>query len=327
MRRLSVFAGGWTFEAADAICSKHDVMNLLTQLVNKSLVIFDDEGSEPRYHMLETVRQYPRDKLLEMGESEEARNAHLDFFFQLTELAAPEVQRLQDLEWITRLETEHDNLRAALEWGLEKNIEVVLRMIWNLYLFWTLRGLEAEGREWATAVIAKANSLPKLEGEEGRKQMILHGYALEALANIMYSQGDNHHAIKISEQGAKVARELGDKRLLALTLSWELSGKLFVGDTTDTETMMEECLTAARMGDDQFALGLALTMAGQRTILTRGDSAIGHKLIEEGVATAQASGNRWGYTMSLLTLGMMAKFKGDYVEGASAICGLRAVVP
>ena len=96
MRQISVFAGGWTFEAADAICSKYDVMNLLTQLVNKSLVIFDDEGNEPRYRMLETVRQYARDKLLEMNESEEARNAHLDFFLQLTELAAPEVQRLQD---------------------------------------------------------------------------------------------------------------------------------------------------------------------------------------------------------------------------------------
>lgn len=314
MRRLSVFAGGWTFDAADAICPKHDVMNLLTQLVNKSLAIFDDEGAEPRYRMLETVRQYARDKLLEMDESEEARNAHLEFFLKLTELAGPEVQRLQDLEWITRLETEHDNLRAALEWGLEKNIEAALRMIWNLYPLWTLRGLEAEGREWAIVVLAKADSLPKLDGEGGRNQMILKGYALEALANVMYSQGDNPHAIKISEQGAKVARQLGDQRLLALTLSWQLSGKLFVGDTTDTEIIMEECLSAARGADDKFALGLALTMAGQRTILTKGESADGHKLIEEGVAALRDSGNRWGYTMSLLTLAMMAKFKGDYVE-------------
>jgi hypothetical protein len=198
LRRLSVFAGGWTFEAADAICPRHDVKNLLTQLVNKSLVAFDDEGSEPRYHMLKTVRQYARDKLLEMNESEEVRNAHLEFFFQLTELAAPEVQQLQELEWITRLETEPDNLRAALEWGLEKNIETAMRMVWNLYLFWIVRGLEAEGREWAIAVLAKSDSLPKLNGEDGRRQMILYGYALEALANIMYSQGDNHHAIKIS---------------------------------------------------------------------------------------------------------------------------------
>src|SRR5581483_10076360 len=85
LRRLSIFAGGWTFDAADAICAKHDVLNILTQLVNKSLVIFDEEGSEPRYRMLETVRQYARDKLLERGESEEARNAHLDFFFQFTD--------------------------------------------------------------------------------------------------------------------------------------------------------------------------------------------------------------------------------------------------
>ncbi|HUH97362.1 MAG TPA: AAA family ATPase, partial [Anaerolineales bacterium] len=314
LRRLSVFAGGWTFEAADAICFKHDVMNLLTQLVNKSLVIFDDEGQEPRYRMLETVRQYARDKLLEMGESQEARDAHLDFYLRLTELAAPAVLRMQDLVWITRLEEEHDNLRAALEWSLERNNEFALRMVWNLHSYWMLRGHEAEGRQWATAVLAQADADPKLEGEEGRRQLMLRGYALQALAQVMYSQGDNSHANQASRQAAAAARELGDSRLLAIALGFELSGNLFVGDTKDADTILEEGLAAARASGDKFALGLALTMGGQKSVLSDGDTEQGRRMIEQGLATSQESGNRWGYTMSILTLGMIAKFKGDYAE-------------
>ena len=129
MRRFSIFAGGWNLEAAEAICAKQDVLNLLTQLVNKSLVTMDEDGSEPRYRLLETVRQYARDKLLEMGESEEARDAHLAYFLQVTKTADSMLKHHQDLEAITRLEAEYDNLRAAMEWGLEKNIEAVLEMV------------------------------------------------------------------------------------------------------------------------------------------------------------------------------------------------------
>jgi len=321
LRRLSVFAGGWTFEAADAICSKHDVMNLLTQLVNKSLVIFDNEGTEPRYRMLETVRQYARDKLLEMGESEEARNAHLDFFFQLTELAAPEVQRLQDLEWITRLENEHDNLRAALEWGLEKNIEAVLRMIWNLYLFWILRGLEAEGRQWATAILAKADTIPELKGEAGGQHKALRAYALGALAHVMWSQGDNSHAVAVTDQAVALARELNDPYLRSVASSFEISGKVVVGDSTNLETLAKESLSAARESGDKLALGLALSMNGLTMRLVNNDRNLDYKQVEQGEKILLGE-SRWMYTMSVLGLALVAKYRGDYSEARHrfAIC-------
>jgi predicted ATPase len=321
LQRLSVFAGGWTFEAADAICSKHDVLNLLTQLVNKSLVIFDDEGSEPRYRMLETVRQYARDKLLEMGESEEARNAHLNFFFQLTERAAPELQPLQDLSVITSLEAEHDNLRAALEWGLEKNIEAALRMVWNLYLFWLLRGLEAEGRQWATAVLAKADTLPGLKGEAGRKQKALRGYALGALAHVMWSQGDNSHAAAITDQALALARELGDHYLLSFTLNNQISGKVVVGDSANIESLAEESMAAARESGNQLILGYALAMSGITIILTNEDRNLGYQRVEQGEKIL-LSESRWMYTMSVLGLALVAKYRGDYSEARRrfAIC-------
>ena len=98
LRRLSVFAGGWVFEAAKSICNNLDVLNLLTQLVNKSLVTMDDEGNEPRYRLLETVRQYARDKLMEAGEAEKMRNRHLDYFVQLTENAEQELFRKHGID-------------------------------------------------------------------------------------------------------------------------------------------------------------------------------------------------------------------------------------
>ncbi|HEX2696271.1 MAG TPA: adenylate/guanylate cyclase domain-containing protein [Anaerolineales bacterium] len=314
LRRLSVFAGGWTFDAADAICPKHDVLNLLTQLVNKSLVIFDEEGSEPRYRMLETVRQYARDKLLEMGESEEARNAHLDFFFQFTEAAAPKVEWLLDLVWVTRLEAEHDNFRAALEWGLEKNIEAVLRMVWNLSNYWWLRGHEAEGRQWATMALAKADALPVSDGETGSRLTSLRAHAYQALAMVTYSQGDNAHAMLASERAAALADQLGDKRLLALALSFEIFARLFVADTKDTEEIAQKALDAARESGDQYALGISLAMVGRRLAVIDGNNQRGQKYFEEAMTILQQSGNRWGYTMTLLGSAMTEKYNGNYAE-------------
>ena len=296
-------------------------MNLLTELVNKSLVIFDDEGNEPRYHMLETVRQYARDKLLEMGESEEARNAHLDFFFQLTELAAPEVLRLQDLEWVTRLEIEYDNLRAALEWGLEKNIEAALRMVWNLYVFWLLRGLEAEGRQWATAILAKADTIPELKGEAGLKQKALRTYALGALAHVMWSQGDISHAAAVTDQVVALADELGDKYLLSYVLGNELAGKMIVGDSTGIQSIVEESLAAANESGNRLVLGFALAMSGLKIILTNDDRNLGYKQVEQGEKILLGE-SRWMYTMSVLGLALVAKYRGDYSESRRrfAIC-------
>ncbi|HUI89050.1 MAG TPA: adenylate/guanylate cyclase domain-containing protein [Anaerolineales bacterium] len=313
LRRLSVFAGGWTFEAADAICVKQDVLDLLSQLVNKSLVIFDDEGDEPRYRMLETVRQYARDKLLELNESEGARDAHLDFFFQFTETAAHEVEHLQDLTWMARLEVEHDNLRAALEWSLDRKIEAALRMLWNLYWYWVLRGHEAEGRQWATEILAKAETLPKADDEGGRNYKKLRAYGLEALANLMWSQGDNLHAIAATNQAAALARELGDNFLLSYTLCNEVAGKVVVGDSTGIAPLTEEALAAARKSGNEMAVGLATGMEGLKLIMTKENRDLGYQLVKEGNGILKTR-NRWLYVMSTLALGLIAKFQGDYDE-------------
>lgn len=315
IRRLSVFAGGWTLEAAESLVSSHDVLTLLAQLVNKSLVLFDEEDGKPRYRMLETVRQYARDKLLEMGESEEARSAHLDFFYQLVETGGPKMEWLQDLDWVWRVEAENDNLRAALEWALEKNVEAAMHMVWHLSIVWWLRGYEAEGRRWATLALARADTLPESDGDNDRSwQQRLRAYVYHTLAVLASSQGDHAYMFEASDRAARLAEELGDNVLLAMSLSLKVLAKLFVGDITDTEKPSERALVAARESGDQFGIGMALTAVGVRSCLVDRNSARGQKLIEEAMLLLQRSGNRWIYSMILISLGMVAKFNHNYEE-------------
>jgi predicted ATPase/class 3 adenylate cyclase len=314
LRKLSVFAGGWTFEAAEAVYMELDVLNLLTQLVNKSLVTVEEEKGEVRYHLLETVRQYARDKLLEMGEAIRARNSHFNYFSELARTAAPKLESSEALGWVMRLELEYDNIRAALGWGLENNVEAVLRMGPSLLNFWNRRGLEEEGRHLISEALTRTIKLPILEGDADRQRKLSIGEAWQSLAMLAYSQGDNARAIESSEQAAALAQEVDNKRLLALALAFQASGKLFIGDTEGVQAILERGLAAARASGDKFATGLPLALYGQAIALTTGDYKKAADYINEGEALLQESGNRWEATMALLSTGMMAKFQGHYSE-------------
>ncbi len=159
--RLSVFYGGWTLEAACAVCSfegldEYDVIDSLAKLVNKSLILVESEvdGSN-RYRMLETVRQYTREKLLDSGEPGEVRNRHLDFFMHLAESAEPHLRSWQQVEWLDRLETELDNLRAALEWALEEDPQKGALLASSILWMWHIRGYRLEGEHWLDLLLGK----------------------------------------------------------------------------------------------------------------------------------------------------------------------------
>src|SRR5207237_7389591 len=125
----AVFAGEWTLEAAEAVCAdevgasprltRAGVLDILTQLVTKSLVLAGERHGETRYHLLETIRQYAREQLLESGEAERVRNSHLDFYLQMAEQAETHFYGPEQEHWFEHLERVHDNLRAALEWSLQ----------------------------------------------------------------------------------------------------------------------------------------------------------------------------------------------------------------
>src|SRR5579884_1061615 len=147
LRRLSVFAGGWTLEAAEAVCSA-DALHLLTSLVDKSLAVYEEQAGEARYRLLETVREYARDRLLESGEMEEVRERHFAFFLRMAEEIEPKLTGLEQAAWLDRLEGEYDNLRAASGWALSaaEGAQAGLRLAGALWRFWEIRGHIDEGR-------------------------------------------------------------------------------------------------------------------------------------------------------------------------------------
>ncbi|MFN8473690.1 MAG: adenylate/guanylate cyclase domain-containing protein [Anaerolineae bacterium] len=148
LRRLSVFVGGWTLEAAEAVTGDPDTLDRLAQLVDKSLVQVDEDGGDARYGLLETIRQYARDRLLEAGDAEEVRDAHLRYFLGLAEATSPGIAfpplGIASQDSLDRCEREKDNLRAAMEWAVEKDPEVSLRLATALASFWIVYGYRRE---------------------------------------------------------------------------------------------------------------------------------------------------------------------------------------
>ena len=160
--RLAVFVGGWTLDAAEAICADEgnlnqgDILDLIGQLVDKSLVLYEQEGDlDPRYRMLEPVRQYARDRLLESGDEPELRQRHLEYFTALAEEAEPHLRAWGMVEWLARLEQELGNLRLALEWALAHSAEHGLRLAAALKDYWHIRVHELEGISWLMRFLAE----------------------------------------------------------------------------------------------------------------------------------------------------------------------------
>jgi non-specific serine/threonine protein kinase len=314
LRRLSVFAGGWTYEAAEAICADLDVLDLLTQLVNKSLITADDEASEPRYRLLETVRQYARDKLLEMGETEQTRSKHFDYFFTLAEKAETRLHSFGASEWVARLDAEHDNLRAAMQWALENRLTDLLRMIPLLAFFWNRMGYEEEGRSVIREALQRASGLPEFQDNADPEHLRLLENAWQALAMQAFSQGDNIRAMDASEHAASIARQLGDKRGLAIALGFKASGSITMGRAEGVPEMLEEGLRAAEESGDKFAVGLPLAMYAQASSFLTGDFDKSWAEMERGQALLKDSGDDWGATMAQLSAAMIAKYRGDYAH-------------
>ena len=175
LQRLSVFAGGWTLEAAEGVCGfdgleDFEVLNGLGQLVKKSLVVADNQaGVAVRYHLLETIRQYAREKLLDADTGAELRTRHLDYFLALAEQTEPHLRGPDQVDWKDRLEEEIDNLRAALEWSGEDQVEKGLRIAGALKWFWKNRMQSncTEIADWIDRALA-ANPL----GEEPTVQKL-----------------------------------------------------------------------------------------------------------------------------------------------------------
>jgi tetratricopeptide (TPR) repeat protein len=354
-RRLSVFAGGWTLEAAEAICvddgiDPYEVLDLLTQLVNKSLVIADREVEhETRYRMLETIRQYARDKLFEAGEGDQVRERHLDYFLALTEKSEPELRGPHQAAWLNRLEREVDNIRGALEWAVEDETEIALRMASALLWFWHIRSRKSEGIDWlerglsvhadgepmstpkalirgkalnvAGALLVMHGS-PERGDELSNESLKLHqrlgaaGRSGTAHALWNLAQGASHHenvdlAEELTEQALALYRRLNDTFGIAQCLDNLGSHKLMKGDYDQAKALWQEDLALRRQLQDKDGIGWVLTCLAEQAFW-QGDLENALILYTDGQKAFRDVGNKWAVSMTISGRGSIMLAKGDF---------------
>ncbi len=316
-RRLAVFVGGCTLEAAEAVCTAQgdlliDVLEAVAALVDKSLLRQETQADgQPRLLMLETIREYALERLAASGEAEAVRRQHAIFFLRFSEEAEPKIRGAEHFLWRTRLEVEHDNLRAALRWTLEsQEAEMGMQLAFSLVAFWRASNQDREGRNWCEQVLAQ----PGTSARTAARAMAL----LAAGAMTMF-QGDLPQAQLLLEESIAIGREVGRaaKRTLALALALLAYGALLQGNLGAARELAEEGVRLFREVGEAWGTALALNHLGRAT-LELGDPVAARPLLEESAALFRA-GNMQRLAMPLNTLGRVALRQGDDT-GARAYC-------
>jgi predicted ATPase/class 3 adenylate cyclase len=312
--RLSVFAGGWTLEAAEAVgagpegdgIEPADVLDLLTRLADKSLVdvaAAEQPDGTARYRLLETLRQYASERLAEAGEGEAAaRRRHAAHYLALAEQAAPLLTGPQQLVWLARLDTEQDNLRAALRWYLDgREAAAGLRLAEALWGYWYLRHRAAEARAWGAELLTAPGT-----GEAGARR----ARALRLAGRAAGEAGDGAGARRLLEEGLALARESGDDALVAAVLSTLGSSSRGRGDYAGARRQLEEALAVRRRLGDR--LGAANTLAHLGYVRHwQGEPAAARAAFEEVRAAGRRLGDRRLAALALEGLGQVAGATGD----------------
>ncbi|HET9906978.1 MAG TPA: adenylate/guanylate cyclase domain-containing protein, partial [Anaerolineales bacterium] len=228
LRRLAVFSGGWTFEAAESVLGELDAMDELSGLVNKSLVNVEEQNGESRYHFLETIRQYAMEKLLESGDIVQARNRHLTYFIHYAKTADEHFVTAQRALWVARLEAEHDNLRSALGWALEHDPHAALQIVCSLADFWLSRSYMSEGCSWCQSAISRAEASP----ERGSNLDSKLAQAYSSLAMLSINRGEHQTGQIAARKAIEIERRLDNPLRLARALEFLGMSLAFLGDFT-----------------------------------------------------------------------------------------------
>ena len=355
-RWLSIFVGGCTLQAAEALCQvgQEDgdqasrVLDGVASLLDKSLVQqTEQEGDEPRLVMLETIREFGLECLQQHGELEAARRAHTHYYLALVEAAEPHLFGPEQLLWLDRLERDLDNLRAILQaatTGGEEEVELALRLASALRLFWSGRGYLREGRNVLERFLAGAGSIAAP----------IRLKALNAVGVIIWGQSDARRLEQVADEALALAREQGDHLNMAVAMI--LRGTVMMLDRRDyaaAQACLEEALTWARALGDRFAIVSALMSLGrlalyhqdaQRAIawleegliecrekvlmstvlvllaraeLSQGHAARAQTLLEEDLTIFRALGHTWGIALVLSLLGRLAFQQGELSQAGA----------
>jgi predicted ATPase len=348
-QRISVFVGGCTLEAVEEVAGDHpahvSILDRLESLLDKSL-LREVEGTngEPRFMILETLREFGLEQLEASGERDKIQHRHANFFLALAEQAEARLESAGQVQWMNRMEQEHDNLRAALEWcnTAQATAETCMRLAGALGLFWEVRGYFSEGRERLAALLltdlaqgrtaARARLLARaaelayrqsdypattsFAGESlaiyrdvGDKQGIAS--ALIKLGNAATEVGDYATATGFLEEALKIWRELEDKHGTAralISLGWVA---LRPGNHPLAKERLVEALALSRELGDTRSIGFELSGLGE-VALRQGDTMRATQLVEESLELRRQLGNKWGVGVSLGILGWVAMREGNW---------------
>jgi predicted ATPase/class 3 adenylate cyclase len=307
LQRLAVFAGGWTITAATDVCAgdavtDDEILDLLTSLCDKSLAVVETVEQHSRYRMLESVRQYARDRLAESGDAASVRKRHRDHFLALAEATQAKLVGAEQAVWLRRLEEEHENLRASLDGSLPAGeAGEGLRFCGALYRFWLTRGYLSEGRQWCTRMLGKPAARPPTRER---------ATALNAAGNLAYYQGDYDAARALHEESLAIMRDVGDREGVAGALNGLGNIALDHGDYVAARALYEECLALKRELSDRRGIATALNNLGN-VACEQCDFASARTLFEECLAIMRELGNRGGVADLLHNLGSVALHQGD----------------
>jgi predicted ATPase/DNA-binding CsgD family transcriptional regulator len=363
-RRLCIFVGGFTLEAIEATCGAFGdgalaMLNQVASLMDKSLLQQSEQdrggggggegGEEPRFGMLETIREYGLEALGESNEVERMRQAHAAYYLSLAERAEPELGGPQQALWLGRLERDHDNLRVAMRWLMDDGREgkdrvMALRLGGALRRFWIVHSHISEGRNFLDNALAASEGVKELDAAVRAKALI-------TAANLAVIQSDYQRAEVLATESLELFRELGDQSGVALSLYLLGTSAWTQGNSEATRTLTEEALAISRaLGDKDrvawslYTLGMwhssrgeyvgaralfeeslvmhrelgskrgmasALTELAQLLFVSQGDAATIHDLVEEGQALFRELGYKEGIADSLGLAGKIALKEGE----------------
>jgi predicted ATPase/DNA-binding SARP family transcriptional activator len=303
--RLSVFAGRWSLEAAEAVCSDaatsaDQILDLLMRLIDKSLVHVDttSDGSV-RYRLLETVRAYGREQLETSGETAQMRRRHAHYFLAFAEMAEPALHGEAQAAWLHHIEIDLDNIRAALHWALEQNeIALALQLASALHTFWQTHGYLTEGQHWLSRALAEKSAvMPQFRAK-----------ALWSLGRLQMFQGDYAYATNALQESRSLYQQAGDAVGAAYVCSSLGSVAIFQGKYDQAVSMLEASVAVFRTTADQH--GCAVALVNLAAALGRqGNHHQAALVLEESLACFKATGEQRGIMVTLNNLGGTALYQ------------------
>lgn len=310
--RLSVFAGGFDLNAVERVCtgdgiSETDILDLVAGLVDQSILVRDEAGGKARYRLLETLREFGRKRLQESGEEARWRRRHREWVRELLGSGGDWLGVNQSAIF-DRLQLEHDNLRAALDFCVSEpqEAEVGLAIAAHLWPYWQGRGHLSEGRRWIDTLLSLVPD-----------QATVRANGLAAAGNLALMQGDITAAMGILEQSRAQAQRDRNATVLAFSLQYMGLGSMFRGDRAQALSLLTEALAIQRSMGDQAAVSSTLAMLAMTTLL-EGDAPRAVTLWHESRGISLTLGDQWGLSYTLWGLGIAVWLEGD-PERAAAV--------